>query len=64
MRTLYIKGLVSALGGNVSGRLPGSKEFWITPSGVFKGDVKPEDLVKLDLNGNVVGGKNLSLIHI
>ena len=56
MKALYNRGLVSALGGNVSARIPGSNEFWITPSGVFKGDLAPEDLVKLDLDGNIVEG--------
>lgn len=56
MRALYERGLVSALGGNVSARLPGANEFWITPSGVFKGDVHVEDLVKVDLDGNVIEG--------
>jgi len=56
MRSLYRRGLVSALSGNVSARLPGSKEFWVTPSGVFKGGLRPDDLVKLDLNGRVVAG--------
>ncbi|MEM4699630.1 MAG: class II aldolase/adducin family protein [Candidatus Nezhaarchaeales archaeon] len=56
MARLYFRGLVSALGGNVSARLPGAREFWITPSRVFKGGLRPEDLVKVDLNGNVVEG--------
>ena len=56
MGTLYKRGLVSALGGNISARIPGANEFWITPSGVFKGDLHPDDLVKLDLNLNTVEG--------
>ena len=48
--------MVSALGGNVSARIPGSSEIWITPSGVFKGDLHPEDLIKIDLEGNVIEG--------
>ena len=56
MRALYERGLVSALGGNVSARLPGASEFWITPSGVFKGALTEDDLVKVDLDGNVVEG--------
>ncbi len=56
MSALYKRGLISALGGNVSARLPGAKEFWITPSGVFKGELMPEDLVKLDLDCNVIEG--------
>lgn len=56
MSNLYKRGLVSALGGNVSARIPGAEEFWITPSGIFKGELNPEDLVKLDLEGNVIEG--------
>ncbi len=56
MKALYERGLVSALGGNVSARVPGANEFWITPSGVFKGAVNVDDLVKVDLDGNVVEG--------
>jgi L-fuculose-phosphate aldolase len=56
MRALYERGLVSALGGNVSARVPGASEFWITPSGVFKGNVNVDDLVKVDLNGDVIEG--------
>ncbi|MCX8167549.1 MAG: class II aldolase/adducin family protein [Ignisphaera sp.] len=56
MRNLFNRGLISALGGNVSARIPNSKEFWITPSGIFKGELTLDDLVKLDLEGNVVEG--------
>jgi ribulose-5-phosphate 4-epimerase/fuculose-1-phosphate aldolase len=56
MRRLFNRGLISALGGNVSARFPGASEFWITPSGVFKGELEPEDLVKVNLNGKVVEG--------
>ena len=56
MGALYRRGLVSALGGNVSARIPGSEEFWVTPSGVFKGELDPDDLVKLDLDLNIVDG--------
>jgi len=56
MKRLFDRGLISALGGNISARLPGAKEFWITPSGVFKGELTPEDLIKIDLNGKVIEG--------
>lgn len=56
MKRLFNRGLISALGGNISARLPGSNEFWITPSGVFKGELEPDDLVKVDLSGRVIEG--------
>jgi L-fuculose-phosphate aldolase len=56
MRRLFNRGLISALGGNISARLPNANEFWITPSGAFKGELEPEDLVKVSLEGNVIEG--------
>jgi len=56
MHELYRRGLVSALGGNVSARMPGSEEIWITASGVFKGELNEDDLIKIDLEGNVLEG--------
>jgi L-fuculose-phosphate aldolase len=55
-KTLYERSLITALGGNISARLPGANEFWITPSQVFKGALKPEDLVKLNMEGEIIEG--------
>ncbi|MCD6324422.1 MAG: class II aldolase/adducin family protein [Desulfurococcales archaeon] len=57
MRNLFLKKLVSGLGGNVSARAGDEGEFWITPSGVFKGSLRPEDLVKINLEGKVLEGR-------
>ncbi len=56
MKRLFDRGLISAISGNVSARIPEAKEFWITPSGVFKGELEPENLVKADLDGKVAEG--------
>ncbi len=56
VRGLFAKGLVSSGGGNHSARMPGSNEIWITPSGYPRSHTRPEDLIKIDLNGNVLAG--------
>jgi L-ribulose-5-phosphate 4-epimerase len=47
MALLYQRGLVTPTGGNVSGRVPGSRRFWITPSGLFKGGLRARDVVEV-----------------
>lgn len=50
------KRLISASGGNVSGRLPGSNRFFITGTGTWLGELTPESFAVMNLNGDVVGG--------
>jgi len=55
--SLYQRGLVTGIGGNISARVePGANEFWITPSGLYKPRLRPEDLIKMDLDGNTLEG--------
>ena len=55
IRRLYERGLVSGVGGNASVLLPSKRQILITPAGYFKGGVAEGDLVRVSLEGNVVG---------
>lgn len=48
--------LVVWTGGNISGRVPGTDLFVIKPSGVAYDELKPENMILCDLDGNVVPG--------
>lgn len=49
-------GLVSLTGGNVTGRDPETGYLVITPSGMAYEDLVPEDMVVVDIDGNVIEG--------
>lgn len=55
-RRMYQKGFVASNDGNVTIRCS-SDEIWATPTGISKGFMMPEMIVKLDLEGNVLEGK-------
>jgi len=64
-RLLYDKNLLASADGNVSYRIS-DKEILITPSGVPKIFLQPEDICVIDLDGNIISGKPSSerLMHL
>jgi L-fuculose-phosphate aldolase len=51
----YERGYVASNDGNISARID-DKRVVISPTGVSKGFMKPEDMVVVDMNGKVMGG--------
>ena len=66
-RRLYDRGLIAGQDGNVSVRLPGDR-LLVTPAGMSKVDVGPNDLVEMRLDGTTTGrGRRASsevLMHL
>jgi ribulose-5-phosphate 4-epimerase/fuculose-1-phosphate aldolase len=54
-RQMLTAGLVRGTSGNVSARPPGSSWCLVTPSGVDYETMRPEDLVRVDLEGRPLG---------
>lgn len=54
-RKMYQKQFVSANDGNITIRV-GEREVIVTPTGVSKGDLTPDMLVKTDFEGNILDG--------
>ena len=54
-RRVWLKGWVASNDGNISARL-GENEVITTPTGVSKGFMSPDMLIKTDLSGNVLSG--------
>jgi L-fuculose-phosphate aldolase len=55
-KRIYTRGYVASNDGNISARL-NDNEVLITPTGISKGFMKPEDLIIIDMNGKVIDGK-------
>jgi L-fuculose-phosphate aldolase len=55
---LFAAGHLTATGGNVSNRSADGETIWITPSGLYKGGLSAESLVRIRADGSVVEGSN------
>jgi len=55
-KRIYNRGYVASNDGNISARID-SERILITPTGVSKGFMKPEDLIIVDLNGKLLNGR-------
>ncbi|MDY3846203.1 MAG: class II aldolase/adducin family protein [Eubacteriales bacterium] len=53
---IYAKGFVAANDGNISVKV-NDHEFYCTPTGVSKGALTPDMIIKVDQNGNKLEGK-------
>jgi L-fuculose-phosphate aldolase len=61
-RELHEHGLVRGTSGNISARIPSTDTFLIKPSGAHMENLKPGELVLVDLKGRKIKGKmNVSL---
>jgi L-fuculose-phosphate aldolase len=58
-KRVYDRGYVASNDGNISARID-SNTILITPTGVSKGFMNPDDLIILDMKGTVVEGKRKS----
>ena len=54
-KRMYAKGFVASNDGNISVRIA-ANEIIITPTGISKGYMMPDDMLKVDLDGNVLSG--------
>ena len=53
---LWLKGFVAANDGNISVKVS-ENEYYCTPTGVSKGDLTPDMIIKVDKDGKKLEGK-------
>lgn len=55
-RKAFRRGLVGGAGGNISARVPGEDRALISATGISLGDIGPETIVLVDLQGKLLDG--------
>lgn len=55
-RKAFHRGLVGGAGGNISVRVPGEDRALVTATGISLGDIGPETIVLVDLDGKLLDG--------
>ena len=55
-RRIYMNGFVAANDGNISVKVS-ENEYYCTPTGVSKGFMTPDMIIKIDADGNKLEGK-------
>ena len=53
-RRAFLRGLVTATGGNMSVRVPGSEKILVTPSGISLEEVDPKTNILVDFKGKIL----------
>jgi ribulose-5-phosphate 4-epimerase/fuculose-1-phosphate aldolase len=61
---LYEAGLITPKGGNVSTRIPDSEELWITPTQLYKGGLTEEKLIRVNLQGKKLDGRDRPSVEL
>ena len=61
---LYEVGLITPKGGNVSARIPNTEELWITPTQLHKGGLSEEVLIRVNLQGKKLEGRDRPSVEL
>lgn len=61
---LYDTGLITPKGGNVSARVPDAEELWITPTQLYKGGLSEETLIRVNLKGRKLEGRDRPSVEL
>jgi autoinducer 2 (AI-2) kinase len=61
---LYDTGLITPKGGNVSARISGTEELWITPTQLYKGGLTEETLIRVNMKGRKLAGRDRPSVEL